>query len=405
MDDIGGYTYKLPDRPTQINIELLPLGGITVEPVVFVGGVLLVSHEYNGWRLHEFQDNVLDNTVALLAARTAEAEIRAGERVEARMKNAKLPREERSTAKQQAYHSRKKVEALQTLTVAPMDYFLLTRTPLEPFHVSDVLDATSKVTTRQPGRGQNTNRMNLARAFAHQSGLTTVCKRSDVVDLVLRGSVSRVAERLLATAPVGRTVAALEQFTGTFDQEPVRFKQISKEPLRNLTSPKVRTKTHMAVVCDAGAEASTDAMKPWAFDLMSLKALNDPAPLLHKVPHNIGELNAKRDWAQAFETAATAGGVALRCQVHDDHFVVKLAQADVTDLSIDHFIIAANNATLETIGGDGQLSQQEPDTPRARRPSAGLKAQTHVWRNGAAPTNLAFCGARRWTRTRWPAST
>ena len=46
---IGGYTYKpRPDGPTQINIELLPLSGIATEPVVFVAGVLLVSHEYSG---------------------------------------------------------------------------------------------------------------------------------------------------------------------------------------------------------------------------------------------------------------------------------------------------------------------------------------------------------------------
>ena len=254
MDDIGGYTYKPPDGPTQINIELLPLDGIATEPVVIVAGVLLVAHEYNGRRLHEYQGEVLDSTIALLAARMIEAESRMGERVEARMKDAKLPREERSTAKQQADHSRKKIEALHMLIAAPMDYFALSRTPLEPFDVSDALDATSKVTTRQPGRGQNTDRMNLARAFAYQSGVMAVCKRADVDDPVLRGAVSRVADRLHATAPIGRTVAALEQFTGTFDMEPVRFKQISTEPLRNLTFPIVCTKTHMAVVCGAMAD-------------------------------------------------------------------------------------------------------------------------------------------------------
>ena len=45
MDDVGGYTYMPPDGPTQINIELLPPGGIATEPAVFVTGVLLVSHE------------------------------------------------------------------------------------------------------------------------------------------------------------------------------------------------------------------------------------------------------------------------------------------------------------------------------------------------------------------------
>ena len=96
---------------------------------------------------------MLDSTIALLAARMIEAESRMGERVEARMKDSKLPREERSTAKQQADHSRKKIEALHTLIAAPMDYFALSRTPLEPFDVSGALDATSKVTTRQPERG------------------------------------------------------------------------------------------------------------------------------------------------------------------------------------------------------------------------------------------------------------
>ena len=33
MDDIGGYTYKPPDGPTQINIELLPLGGMAASPL------------------------------------------------------------------------------------------------------------------------------------------------------------------------------------------------------------------------------------------------------------------------------------------------------------------------------------------------------------------------------------
>ena len=35
--------------------------------------------------------------------------------------------------------------------------------------------------------------------------------------------------------------------------------------------------------------------------------------------------------------------------MNGDHFIVKLGQADVTDLSIEHLIIHANNATLGTI--------------------------------------------------------
>ena len=101
-----------------------------------------------------------------------ETEIRAGERAEARMKDAGA-REERSTAKQQADHSRKKIEALQTLVRSPGDYYTLIRTPLQPIGANDVLDATSKVTTRGV-RGQNTNRTNLARGFAHQSDTKTV---------------------------------------------------------------------------------------------------------------------------------------------------------------------------------------------------------------------------------------
>jgi hypothetical protein len=60
---------------------------------------------------------------------------------------------------------------------------------------------------------------------------------------------------------------------------------------------------------------------------MSLKALDDPTPLLHKVPHGTaGELSAKRDWAKALEAAATGDGAALRCQVNDDHFIAKLSR-------------------------------------------------------------------------------
>ena len=112
-----------------------------------------------------------------------EAEIRAGEKAETRMKNADA-REDRTTAKQQADHSRKKIESFQTLPKSPGDYCTLIRTPLAVFDVNDVLDATSKVTTRG-ARGQNTNRMNLARGFTHQSGITTVCKRVDSIDPVL----------------------------------------------------------------------------------------------------------------------------------------------------------------------------------------------------------------------------
>ena len=86
--------------------------------------------------------------------------------------------------------------------MASTDYFALTRTLFAPFDVSDVVDATSKVTTRQLGRGQNTNRMNLARAVAHQSGIMTVCKRADGAEPVLRGAVSRVAEKTEHTGPL-----------------------------------------------------------------------------------------------------------------------------------------------------------------------------------------------------------
>jgi hypothetical protein len=46
--------------------------------------------------------------------------------------------------------------------------------------------------------------MNLTRGFAHQSGITTVCKRVDGTDPVLKGSVNHIAERLHATVPVGK---------------------------------------------------------------------------------------------------------------------------------------------------------------------------------------------------------
>ena len=88
MDDIGGYSFKPPDGPTQLDIEMLPLGGVAVEPVVYVSGILLISHEFNAQRLHEFQHSVLDNTASLLAAKMIEAEIRAGEKAETLMKNA-----------------------------------------------------------------------------------------------------------------------------------------------------------------------------------------------------------------------------------------------------------------------------------------------------------------------------
>ena len=209
--------------------------------------------------------------------------------------------------------------------------------------------------------------MNMARAFAYQSGVMTVYTRADVADHALRGAVSHVADRLHATAPIGRTVAKLEQFTGTFDLEPVRFKQISKESLRNLTFPIVRTMTHMAVVCDAGTDVGTDSMKPWAFDQMSLQALNDPEPLLHRAPHDIGDLSARRGWAQALGSAATANSVALRCQAHDDHFMVKFAPVEVADLSIKHLIIAANNATIETV--DENNARSVTDTLVSKGPT------------------------------------
>jgi hypothetical protein len=59
MDDIDGYSFNPPDGPTQLDIEMLPLDGLAVEPVVYVSGILLISHEFNALRLHEFQYNVL----------------------------------------------------------------------------------------------------------------------------------------------------------------------------------------------------------------------------------------------------------------------------------------------------------------------------------------------------------
>ena len=77
-----------------------------------------------------------------------ETEIRASEKAEARMKDADA-REDRSTAKQQVdhSHSRKKIEALQTL-VKSLGGGLLhadQNAPLQPFDANDVLGATSKV--------------------------------------------------------------------------------------------------------------------------------------------------------------------------------------------------------------------------------------------------------------------
>ena len=106
MNGIGGYSSNPPDGPTQLDIGMLPLDRVAIEPVVYVSGILLISHEFNAQRLHEFQQSVLSNTVSLLAEKMIEAEIRAGEKAEARMKNADA-REDRTTAKQQADHSRK----------------------------------------------------------------------------------------------------------------------------------------------------------------------------------------------------------------------------------------------------------------------------------------------------------
>ena len=106
MNGIDGYSFNPPDGPTQLDIGMLPLDGVAIEPVVYVSGILLISHEFNAQRLHEFQHSVLSNTVSLLAEKMIEAEIRAGEKAEARMKNADA-REDRTTAKQQADHSRK----------------------------------------------------------------------------------------------------------------------------------------------------------------------------------------------------------------------------------------------------------------------------------------------------------
>ena len=47
MNGIDGYSFNPPDGPTQFDIEMLPLGGVTIEPVVYVSGVLLISHEFN----------------------------------------------------------------------------------------------------------------------------------------------------------------------------------------------------------------------------------------------------------------------------------------------------------------------------------------------------------------------
>ena len=35
MDDIGGYSFSPPDGPTQLDIEMLPLGGVAIEPVFY----------------------------------------------------------------------------------------------------------------------------------------------------------------------------------------------------------------------------------------------------------------------------------------------------------------------------------------------------------------------------------
>ena len=101
--------------------------------------------------------------------------------------------------------------------------------------------------------------MHLARGFAHQSGITTACKRVHGTDAVLRGSVNRITERPHATSSVGKFAETLAQFLGMFDQEPVRFKQIDKDALRHPTFSLVRTKMHMAAVSDATADTGTPA--------------------------------------------------------------------------------------------------------------------------------------------------
>ena len=111
---------------------------------------------------------------------------------------------------------------------------------------------------------------------------------------------------------------ALSLFEGTFDLEPARFKQTSKDVLRHLTYSLVRTKQHMAAVSDATADTGTDALTPWAFGKISLKAPNDPTALLHKVPHEIDDPVVRRECSQALETVAQRDDVALRCQVNDD---------------------------------------------------------------------------------------
>ena len=59
MNGIDGYSFNPPDGPTQLDIGILPLDGVAIEPVVYVSGILLISHEFNALRLHEFQYNVL----------------------------------------------------------------------------------------------------------------------------------------------------------------------------------------------------------------------------------------------------------------------------------------------------------------------------------------------------------
>jgi hypothetical protein len=144
-----------------------------------------------------------------------EAELRALDKAEARMKVVDMVVEsskaKRSTAKQQADHSRTKNTALQVLLQRPDIYLTLIKTPLEVYDANNVMDATSKITVRGP-KGANSKRTNPARAFMHQTGLLTVCKRVDDMDAVLKGCVNRIADRLHATAPIGKCPSTLPLF-------------------------------------------------------------------------------------------------------------------------------------------------------------------------------------------------
>ena len=83
-----------------------------------------------------------------------EAELRALDKAEARMKVVESSKAKRSTAKQQADHSRTKNTALQVLLQRPDIYLTLIKTPLEVYDANNVMDATSKITVRGPQGGE-----------------------------------------------------------------------------------------------------------------------------------------------------------------------------------------------------------------------------------------------------------